>query len=180
MRITTVALLCVAAAALLTAQERELHFEVTVPVSVEDAFRMWTDPAVARQFLALEVRIEPWAGGRYETLFDPENDPAGARAGTYGSTVLDITPPERLVFEWESLTPQAAAAELGGERKLQLSYVEVRFEAGSLSTTAVHIRHYGFGDDAHWDAAYRYYRDHGWPWILARLDRLFAAPDEAR
>lgn len=72
MRITTVALLCVAAAAPLTAQERDLHFEVTVPVSIEDAFRMWIDSAEAREFLALEVRIDPWVGGRYEANFDPE------------------------------------------------------------------------------------------------------------
>ena len=34
-----------------SSQDPDLHLEVTVPVSVEDAFRMWTDSAEAREFL---------------------------------------------------------------------------------------------------------------------------------
>ncbi len=75
MCITTVAVLCLAAAAPLTAQESDLHFEVNVPVSAEDAFRMWTDPAEASKFLALKVRIDPWVGGRYETISTPRTIP---------------------------------------------------------------------------------------------------------
>lgn len=158
-------------------QERDLFFTVEVPLSIEAAWGMWLTPARARDFLAAEVRIEPWVGGRYETIFDPEADPAGARAGTYGSKIVAMDAPRRLVFEWESLTPEAAAAELGGERVLQKSEVEVVFEPRGVAATTVRIHHYGFGDGTHWDASYRFYRDRGWPWILRRLEALFAGAE---
>jgi uncharacterized protein YndB with AHSA1/START domain len=156
------------------AQETELRFVVDVPVTVEDAFRMWTDSARASEFLAEDVRIDPWVGGRYETLFDPENDPAGARAGTCGSKILELEAPRRLVFEWHSLTPRLAAAEVGGLRVLQETTVEVTFEPIGESRTRIHIRHYGFGSDANWAAALRFYTEVGWPWVIRRLEGRFA------
>lgn len=156
------------------AQERQLVYAVDVPLPIDAAFDMWITPARARQFLAKEVRIDPWVGGRYETLFEPQVDPAGARAGTYGSKVIALEAPDRLVFGWESLTPVRAAEELGGARVFQASEVEVTFEATGPRSTRVRVRHYGFGDDAQWDASFRFYRDFGWPWILGRLEALFA------
>lgn len=140
-----------------------------------EAFHLWTDSAQARRFLAEEVRIDSWVGGRYEALFDPQDDPAVALTGTYGSKVVALEPPRRLVFQWHSLTPRSAAQAVAGERRLQESMVEVRFEpiGGSVQRTRVTIRHYRFGDDTHWAAAYRFYRDRGWPWILRRLVALF-------
>lgn len=178
MRITTVALLCVAAAAPLTAQERDLHIEVTVPVSIEDAFRMWIDSAEAREFLALEVRIDPWVGGRYEANFDPESDPWGALAGTYGSKVLALEPPRRLVFEWHYLTPREAATQVGGRRVRQETTVEVTFEPLGKHETRIRIRHYGFGSDANWAASRRFYEQSGWPWIIKRLRGRFTKGKE--
>lgn len=154
---------------------RELVFTLELPETPEVVFRRWTETDEARRFLGREVRIEPRVGGRFEVLFDPVNDPAGALAGTYGSRVVSLEAPRQLVFEWNSLTPRVAAREVGGRRVLQKSLVEVRIESvpEAPSSSRVHVRHYGMGNGPDWDASYRYYRDSGWPWILRRLTALY-------
>jgi uncharacterized protein YndB with AHSA1/START domain len=154
--------------------QRELIFETVIPVDIQTAFDMWIEPDQASRFLAHEVRIDPWVGGRYEALFDPDTDPAGARAGTYNSKVLSIRRPQEISFEWESLTPMPAAQTLGGRRVLQRSVVQVRFTPRGADSTLVHIRHHGIGEGPDWDASLEFYRERGWPWILARLEALFA------
>lgn len=159
-----------------TASGRELAFTLELPDTPAALYRKWIDASEARRFLAEEVRIEPRVGGRYETLFDPENDPAGALAGTYGSKIVALEPPSRLVFEWNSLTPRVAAREVGGRRVRQESLVEVRFEAvaGAPGRTRLHIRHYGMGEGPDWEASFRFYRERGWPWILDRLRKVYS------
>lgn len=154
---------------------RELVFTLELPEPPEALFHRWTTESEARRFLAEEVRIEPRVGGRYETLFDPEHDPAGALAGTYGSKIVALEPPSRLVFQWNCPTPRAAAEEVGGRRVLQESLVEVRFDPaeGNPDATRLRIRHFGIGEGPDWDASYRFYRDRGWPWIVGRLESLY-------
>lgn len=159
---------------------REIVFTLELPTAPEALFRQWTTEEGAGRFLAPEVRIETRVGGRYEARFDPENDPAGALAGTYGSRIVSLEPPSRLVFQWNCPTPRVAARDVGGRRVLQESLVEVRFEpAGERGeATWLRVRHYGMGDGPDWDASYRYYRDRGWPWILGRLRELYS-PEES-
>lgn len=180
-RIVGLATLAASLAAPVRAQERELVFEIVLPGVPADHFDLWTTEAGARTFLAREVRIDPRPGGRYEALFDPENDPAGALAGTYGSKIVAFEPPGRLAFEWNCPTPRKAAEEVGGVRVLQESLVEVRFERDpdDPASTRVRVRHHGFGTGPHWDASYRYYRDAGWPWIFRRLAGAFGKDESA-
>lgn len=171
-RLATAAVLLLGIVGPLRGQGAELAYELVLPGTPAEHYALWTTEEGARTFLADEVRIEPRVGGRYETLFDPIEDPAGALAGTYGSKIVALDPPRRIVFQWHALTPRKAAEELGGVRRRQQSLlVEVGFEAASLepATTRVRVRHVGFGDGPDWDAQYRYYRDHGWPWIFRRL-----------
>lgn len=174
--LTAAVALLLAIAGPVRAQEPELTYELVLPGTPAEHYAMWISEEEARTFLAHEVRIEPRVGGRYETLFDPVEDPAGALAGTYGSKIVALDPPRRLVFQWHALTPRKAAEELGGVRRRQQSLlVEVGFEHASLepATTRIRVRHEGFGEGPDWDAQYRYYRDHGWPWIFRRLAERF-------
>ena len=82
-----------------SAQDSALTLAVTVPLPQHEAFALWTTEQGLERFVADQVVVEPWVGGRYEIAFEPEVDPAGARAGTYGSRVLEVAPPHRLVFE---------------------------------------------------------------------------------
>ena len=158
-------------------EENELNFTVEVPVGIAQAFEMWISPAWASQFLAIEVKIDARVGGRYEALFDPENDPAGAHAGTYGSKIREIKPMTQLMFEWNYFTPRLAAEALGGQRLYQETLVDVRFEQISEQCTSIHIRHFGLANHEHGTASYEYYRDYGWPWIINRLKGIFKSEE---
>lgn len=155
---------------------RELNYTVTVPLSIADSFELWVSPVWAKQFLALDVKIDPRVGGQYVAVFDPVGDPEGAYAGTYGSKIREIQPPVHILFEWNYLTPREATKALGGQRLHQESLVDVRFERISAQCTAVHIRHFGIPMHEHGTASFEFYRDSGWPWIIKRLNGMFGSP----
>ncbi len=157
-------------------ESQELNYTVTVPLSIAEAFEMWISPVWAKQFLALDVKIDPRVGGQYVAVFDPVGDPEGAYAGTYGSKIREIQPPSHILFEWKYLTPRQAAEALGGQRLHQESLVDIRFERISAQCTVVHIRHFGIPTHEHGKASFEFYRDSGWPWIIKRLEGIIDSP----
>jgi uncharacterized protein YndB with AHSA1/START domain len=116
-----------------------LRLSFTVACSAQHAFATWT----ARTSLwwptthtvsgdrGLEVRIEPWVGGR---IF--ERTPAGREADWGEVTAWE--PPRRLAYRWHLNAPRANATD-----------VEITFTELAAGTTQVEIVHGGwerFGD----------------------------------
>jgi uncharacterized protein YndB with AHSA1/START domain len=155
---------------------RAIVLEATVDASPQEVFRLWTTPEEIPRFFAPKAVIEPRLGGRYEMIFDPENDPEGDDSGTKGARILRFEPARALSFEWTGFTrtsnnPQGPPAwpEQRGRRPIQ-TWVDLRFDPvpGSPGKTMVRLVEYGFGSGGKWDTAFAYFW-RNWALILGRL-----------
>jgi len=157
--------------------KRSFRLEVVVKGSPQSVYQLWTTEAGAEKFLAPRARIEPQPGGRYEMIFDPDMDPDGSIRGTKGCRVVRIVPDQELVFEWIAFVGQQPRGRSGPpylpepERSAHKTRVVVRFSAlpGEPEHTRVALVNDGFGSGAKWDEAFAYFRDRGWPQVLAQL-----------
>src|SRR5262245_61610897 len=146
---------------------RSIAVETVVEGSPADVFRLWTTEDGTRSFLAPEGHVEARAGGRYEMIFNPSVDPAGAHAGTQGAHILRFEPGRRLDFEWSvgvpGVSPDLKAADFE-------TWVEVTFEAvpGRPDATKVKLVHEGFRTGGSWEVAYPFFQK-SWRNVLDRL-----------
>ncbi|HEU0221387.1 MAG TPA: metalloregulator ArsR/SmtB family transcription factor [Paracoccaceae bacterium] len=124
-------------------------------------FAAWLDPALLARFMITaenitipEAEADPRVGGRFHLLM--------RRAGRdlpHGGTYLEITPPTRLVFTWESdFAPE------GGTVTLDFR------EAGDA--TELTLTHTKFLSEESLEG-----HRMGWTAILARLDALFTSTE---
>lgn len=161
---------------------RTIHFEVVVPAPAAEVFRLWTTPEGVKEFFAPQARIEPWVGGQYEIIFQPQLDPEGENYGTKGAQILRLEENRLLVFEWITFVfdklpgvsgpPQVSRAERDA-RPLP-TWVEVSFEPveEEPSKTRIRLAHRGFRKSEKWKEAFAYF----WPiWgtILGQMGAYF-------
>lgn len=145
---------------------RALKFEATLDMSVNDVFLLWSTSEGAKKFFARDANIDPIFGGRYEIIFDPESDPDGKIAGTFGARILQYEKDKAIAFEW---TMPPFAADLN--TKLLPTWVEVQFEplVDHPGKTRISLTHYGFGQGENWDKCYEFFRDSSWPFVMKNL-----------
>jgi uncharacterized protein YndB with AHSA1/START domain len=133
---------------------------VTVPRSVEDAFRLFTEgigswwPFERHSIGEDKVETAVFEGRVGGELYERQRD--GTRS--HWATVLAWEPPNRVVLEWK-VNPEAAAA----------TELEIRFSAEG-DGTRVDLEHRGwerFGDAA--EEARAGYAD-GWQLVLGRYE----------
>ena len=145
---------------------------IVVEAPIERAFRVFTedfDRVKPREHNMLGVEIA-------ETVFEPRPGGRVYDRGVDGSEyqwarVLEIEPPDRLVFSWD-ISPQW---QLESDHE-KTSEVEVRFIAESADRTRVELEHRNL--DRHGDG-WESVRDavggeDGWPLYLGRYGALFA------
>jgi uncharacterized protein YndB with AHSA1/START domain/uncharacterized protein YciI len=145
---------------------KSIEFDVTVDMPVSEVFSLWSTADGAKKFFALDARIEPIFGGKYEIIFNPESDPEGKREGTYGARILQIEKNRALAFEW-TMPPFAASL-----NSLPLpTWIELRFDPanGDREKTHISISHLGFGQGEKWDEAFDFFQMSAWPSVLKRL-----------
>jgi uncharacterized protein YndB with AHSA1/START domain len=151
-----------------TPTDRSIIIETVVEAPPDEVFRLWTSADGVSRFFARGARIDPRKGGRYEIVFDPYNDPEGARAGTKGARVLAYRPPERLEFEWSvgvpDVTWELKSADFATWVELDLAAVP-----GRPGATRVRLTHQGFLRGESWDTAYAYF-EKAWSWVLGNLE----------
>ncbi|MDQ4007772.1 MAG: SRPBCC family protein [Actinomycetota bacterium] len=150
-----------------TTEETAVHHQITVEVSAERAFKVFTeqfDQIKPREHNMLGVPIaqtvfETYAGG---AVFDRGEDGSECR----WARVLAFEPPERFVISWD-ISPQWQV-EADPDRT---SEVEVRFVAEGPTRTRVELEHRHLDrHGAGWESA----RDGvggegGWPLYLQRF-----------
>jgi len=160
-----------------TPPKRRFRLEAVVKGSPELVYQLWTSEAGAEKFFAPKARIDLRPGGRYEMIFDPDMDPDGAIRGTKGCHIVRIVRNRELVFEWIAFVAQQSPGRSGPpylpepERSAHRTRVVVRFSAvaGEPPRTRVVLVNEGFGSGEKWDEAFAYFRDRGWPQVLAQL-----------
>jgi len=144
--------------------ERAIVGEVSVAAPRNQVWEAWTTAAGAASFFAPHCHIDLWPGGRYEMLFDPEEEVG--RQGGEGMILLAVQPCEMLSFTWN------APPDLPGVRG-QMTHALVRLHEVSSTSTKVVLRHDGWGSGGEWDSAFQYF---GQAWnkvVLPRLKRRF-------
>jgi uncharacterized protein YndB with AHSA1/START domain len=147
--------------------DRAVVVEATVDASPAEIFRLWTTADGTKRFFAPDARINARVGGRYEIIFNPAEDPEGARAGTKGATILRFEPDRRLDFQWSVGVPGVSWDLKASDFQtwVELTLAEA---PGDPGRTRVRLVHRGFQSGGSWDAAYDYFGK-AWTVVLQRL-----------
>jgi len=123
-----------------------------VPAPVDEVFRWWTEPRLLERWMSpvgtVEADVDLRVGGRLRIVMKHE-----ALAIEHRGEYLEIDPPRRLVFTWESVYTGGA------------SLVTVTLDADGSDATRVVIVHSRLAPDAAGSHA------GGWTAILDRLAR---------
>ena len=154
------ALLCSVSA---QAGERAIVADVLVKAPLAQVWSAWSTEQGVASFFARRGHIDLRPDGDYEILFFPDN-PAGQR-GAEGMRLLAVERHARLAFTWN-------APPLWPEIRRQRTMVEVTLRAVDERSTAVTLRHTGWGEGADWDAVFDYFSA-AWPVVLRRLEHRF-------
>jgi uncharacterized protein YndB with AHSA1/START domain len=129
-------------------EDDEVIHEVRLPVSPNEAFEMFVDPARLVRWIGISAELEPRPGGQFRFEVMPGEFCEGAYE------VVDR--PRRLVFTW-GWTAEAMGVPPGS------SQVEVTFADAPGDATDLRLVHRGLGADA------RPLHDDGWTRFLDRL-----------
>jgi uncharacterized protein YndB with AHSA1/START domain len=143
--------------------ERALDKEVTIAATLDQAWEAWTTREGITGFFAPDARIEPRVGGPFQIYMDP-----GAEPGLKGADemrYMALQPKKMLSFDWNA--PPSLP-----EARQQRTFVIVRFEPVSATSTKVTIHHVGWGDGGEWDKSYAYF-DRAWGFVLGNLKSRF-------
>jgi uncharacterized protein YndB with AHSA1/START domain len=151
-----------------------IHTEVIVNAPREDVWRAYTTAQGWNEFFGSEAKVGALPGEPFEIYFDP-SAPAGER-GSETCTILSLIPGEMFSYTWNA-PPQFAHA-----RPLH-TWVVVRFESLSATTTKVTAAHHGFEQRAEanpdhaeeWKQVRAYFAQ-AWPYVLRYLKNHFEEP----
>lgn len=139
---------------------RTIVKEVTLPVSIDTAWRLWSDPkGVTSYGLAEAADVELKLGGKYEWHFS-KDAPAGER-GSEGCTVLSYAVPRMIAFTWNA-PPSIPELRKSGA----MTEVDVLLDPVPGGTKVRLIQH-GLGVGPDWDK-YGDYFDKAWTSVLAK------------
>jgi uncharacterized protein YndB with AHSA1/START domain len=146
---------------------RTITLEKTLEMPPAEVYKLWTTRDGIRTFFAPEIHLDPEVGGRYEIVFDPIKDPAGAKIGSHGARILRLVPNKEVAFDF---TFPPFGPEL--DTKPYPTWVEVHFAPveGAPGKTQLRLVHRGWPAGEKWDRAFEMFRDSNWPLVLSRLE----------
>ncbi|MGQ0642403.1 MAG: SRPBCC family protein [Gemmatimonadaceae bacterium] len=160
------AILASSAVSTAEAQDRQIRLEVVVPARPAVVWALWTTSEGVKSFFAPASNIDLRVDGLYEIFFMP-SAPTGLK-GADGMRLLVVEPYQRLAFTWN------APPDLP-EVRAQRTVVIVDLKPVGRDSTAVVLRHLGWGTGPKWDAALAYFDD-AWkdavlPFLKYRIER---------
>lgn len=148
-------------------ETRDITFDLVFPVSVSEAWSLWTDSGKLEQWLTAKANVEARLGGPYELFWDPSTPSDNS---TLGCKVMALAPHRLLAFEWRGPVP---FADLMNVEPFP-TWASVSFEAIAPNETHIHFRHSGWGTGERWDAARDWQKN---AWSLA-FDELIKSLSE--
>jgi len=158
--------------------DRTIFLEAIVAAPPSTVFELWTSKDGIKKFFAPDARIDAAAGGRYQVIFAPAQDPEGDSHGTKGARILKLVPNKELAFEWitfagdELLGKNAPPYAPPAERNIDPlpTWVELTFESieGQPNKTHLRFAHYGFREGEKWERSYQWFA-RAWKGVLNQL-----------
>ena len=132
-----------------TAGSRVLRMEVDAPVSVKEAWRLWTTSDGLRSWMAPVIDVELRVGGKWEASYDPQK-----KIGDEGNIHNEILSyvPYRMVSMRVAKFPDDYPLD---QEKVRKTHTVVLFEELDEDRTRVIVCGVGYGDGPDWDAIYR-------------------------
>lgn len=146
-----------------TGAARALCHEVTVPISVSEAWSLWTTNEGLASWLAPVAFIDPVAGGLFETSY--ERGAQRGDAGNIHNRVVALTPERLLALRIEAAPP--GFANLQEARTL---VTRIEFEPAGAAETRVRVVMEGYREGAAYDALMAFF-ERGNAFTLEALHR---------
>jgi uncharacterized protein YndB with AHSA1/START domain len=140
---------------------RVLRKEVVIAAPIETVWRAWTTEE-GLGVVSSRSRVDLTPGGEYSWFLDLEPDAQGRR-GSEGSTVVSVTAPREIVFDWTFPPVTPGLRESGATTR-----VEVRLESVGSGRVALRLSAYGWEVGEEWDRGYAYF-DSAWQAVLERM-----------
>jgi uncharacterized protein YndB with AHSA1/START domain len=148
--------------------------EATINATREDVWLAYTTGQGWNDFFGVEARIGSLPGEPFEIYFDPDG-PEGKR-GSETCTILSLIPGEMFSYTWNA-PPNFAHA------RPRHTWVVIRFESMSPTSTKVTAAHHGFEQRAEanpdhteeWKQVRAYFAQ-AWPYVLGYLKNHFQEP----
>jgi uncharacterized protein YndB with AHSA1/START domain len=134
--------------------------EVLLPVTPEDAFEMFVDPARLVRWIGISADLEPRPGGRFRFEVMPDQFCEGR--------YVAVDRPHRLVFTWGWVDARMAVPP--GTSRVEVTFTPTGNDGHS---TALRLIHTGLAADA------RLLHEDGWTRFLDRLVAVAARHDAA-
>lgn len=131
--------------------------EKTVSVSVEAAWKKWTEVNELKSWLANDANIELRVGGRYELFWEPEHP---ERNSTIGCNILKLEPLREIAFEWKG---PVHFADIMNTTPLP-TWVRVSLQRVGETQTTIRLEHFGWQTSPHWDEAKKWQKN---AWLQA-------------
>ena len=122
------------------ATQPTVRLQRTFAATPDRVYRAWLDPELLRRWLApaalsvRDVEVDERVGGHHRTW---QLDADGANVGGFDSTLVELVPNERIVFEWRFVGPDRVADPSHDSR---LTILLEPAPGGTTSLTLVHER----------------------------------------
>jgi uncharacterized protein YndB with AHSA1/START domain len=141
--------------------DQKIVLEVLLPISVQEAWKQWTEPQELQNWLTQKANIEPKIDGLYELFWEPDHP---TQNSTIGCKIIEFEINKLLSFQWKGPVP---FADIMNAEPLP-TWVTVNFIKISENKTVVRLEHFGFGKSKHWQEA-RDWQQNAWSLALTEL-----------
>ncbi len=142
----------------------DFTFELNLPVSLENAWKLWTDSKQLEKWLTTKAKVQAEVGGPFELFWDPENP---SENSTLGCKIIALAPRRLLSFQWRGPVPYADLMNF----EPFPTWVSISFESVATEETVIHFRHSGWGKSARWNEA-REWQNKAWIGAFAELENI--------
>lgn len=125
-----------------------------LPVSLDTAWKMWTDAASLKTWLCEDATVGSKVGDSFELFWEPEHRD---RNSTIGCKINAIDIGKNICFNWKGPVPFADFMNVSPAP----TYVVVAFRPVGKDQTLVVLQHGGWGKGPQWDEA-RKWQEQAW------------------
>ena len=135
--------------------------EKKVSVSIDEAWKLWTEREKIESWLTGAANLEVKVGGLYELFWEPEHP---ERNSTIGCKILELEPHRLISFQWKGPTQ---FADIMNKAPLP-TWVRVTFSNFEKNQTIIRLEHFGWKSEPKWVEAQKW-QANAWLQALSKL-----------